>query len=230
MPAYRAGGGGVSTGGQWRIERGEAACRAEGVDGPESRCCTVAMRQWQVDRAAGLCNVTGRALEEGEEFYTVLFEDGESFRRADYSLDAWQGPPDGSSCHFKTRVPVKKKAKQLLVGNEALVTFFVHLADESEPIRVQFRFVLALILMRKRILRYEGTRSEDGAEIWDMTLTREQTRHRVINPKLTDDQVESVSRELTAILHGDMQPLVEECERSSPQENGPAQEGDDAES
>ncbi len=115
--------------------------------------------KWQVERAAGQCSATGRALAEGEEFHTVLFEEGESFRRADYSLEAWEGPPEGSYCHFKTRVPVKEKKKQLLVGNEALTAFFIRLADETAPIRVQFRFVLALILMRKRILRYDGTRA-----------------------------------------------------------------------
>ena len=173
----------------------------------------MATKQWQVQRAAGQCTVTGRVFDPGQEFYTVLFEEGESFRRMDYSLEAWTGAPQGSFCHFKTRTAVKEKKKQLLVGNHALTTFFLRLTDEKELIRVQFRFVLALLLMRKRVLRYDGTRIEGTDEVWDMTLVSEQSKHRVVNPKLTDAEVENVSRELTAILHGDMHAIMEACDQ-----------------
>ena len=161
-------------------------------------------QQWQIESLTGRCAATGRVLAEGEEFYTVLLEDGESFRRVDYSLDAWQGPPQGAFSHFRTRVPVKEKRKRLLVDNEILAHFFLRLADQSEPLRLQFRFVLALILLRKRLLRYEETTIEDGREIWRMTLTLDKTTHQVVNPHLTDDQIEGVSSQLSAILHGDM--------------------------
>lgn len=164
----------------------------------------MAQQQWQVQPVTGVCSVSGKKLEEGEEFYTVLIEDGESFRRADCCVDSWEGPPAGSFCFFKTRVPIKQKRKKLLVDNDLLINFFARLADETEEVRVQFRFVLALILMRKRILRYDDTKIENGEEIWDMTLTAEQAAHRVVNPRLTDDQIEGVSAQLTAILHGDM--------------------------
>ncbi len=161
-------------------------------------------QQWKIESLTGRCAATGRVLAEGEEFFTVLLEDGESFRRVDYSLDAWQGPPEGAFSHFRTRVPVKEKRKRLLVDDEILVHFFLRLADQSEPHRLQFRFVLALILMRKRLLRYDETIMEDGREVWRMTLTLDKTTHQVVNPHLTDDQIEGVSSQLSAILHGDM--------------------------
>ena len=37
-----------------------------------------------------------------------------------------------------------------------------------------------------------------------MTLTRDHSKHRVVNPRLTDDQIEGVSKQLSAILHEDM--------------------------
>ena len=45
-------------------------------------------------------------------------------------------------------------------------------AEETRPQRIAFRFVLALILMRKRLLKYEETQSEDGMEIWRMRTVR----------------------------------------------------------
>ena len=161
-------------------------------------------QDWQVEHPTGRCAITGRELEEGEEYYAVLFEDGESFRRADYSVDGWDGPPEGSYCHFRTRIPIKEKKKQLLVDNAVLANFFVRLADEEDPSRVRFRFVLALILMRKRIVRYDTSETRDGQEYWRLTMPSEKSTHEVVNPRLTDDQIEDVSRQISAILHGDM--------------------------
>ncbi len=161
-------------------------------------------QQFEVEAVTGRCAATGLIIKEGEEFYTVLFEAGESFTRADYSLKSWTGPPEGAYCHFKTRMPVKEKRKKMLVDKELLISFFERLADETESARLQFRFVLALILMRKRLLRYEDSALEDSCEVWRMTLTRDKSVHRVINPKLSDEQIEDVSRQLSAILHSDM--------------------------
>jgi len=162
------------------------------------------VQEWEVQPAAGRCALTGRKLQEGEEFYSALFEEGETFRRVDYSPESWKGPPEGSYCHFKSRIPVKEKRKKLLVDNDILASFFLRLGDDAEPARVQFRFVLALILMRKRLLRYEGSKVEAGVEVWRMVLLTDRSEHRVVNPRLTDEQIEGVSSQLSAILHGDM--------------------------
>jgi len=161
-------------------------------------------QDWQVEHTTGRCAVTGRELAEGEEYYAVLFEEGESFRRADYSVDGWSGPPEGSYCHFRTRVPVKEKKRRLLADNAVLLNFFSRLADEEDPSRIRFRFVLALILMRKRLVRYDTSQVRDGQEYWRMTVPSDQSVHEVVNPRLTDDQIEDVSRQISAILHGDM--------------------------
>ena len=163
-------------------------------------------QDWQLDAPKGRCAVTNRQLAEGEEFYSVLFEDEAvegGFRRVDYSLEAWQGVPEGAFCHFKTHVPIREKRRRLLVDNDVLVNFFLRLADETQPLRIQFRFVLALILMRKRILRYDGCGEQDGEEVWQMTLPSDHSEHRVVNPRLTEEQIEGVSGQLGAILHGD---------------------------
>lgn len=163
-------------------------------------------QEWQLDAPKGRCAVTNRLLAEGEEFYSVIFADDTvegGFRRVDYSLEAWQGVPEGAFCHFRTQVPAKEKRRRLLVDNDILVNFFQRLGEETQAHRNAFRFVLALILMRKRILRYEGSENVGGEEIWTMTLVSDRTTHRVVNPKLTEEQIEGVSGQLGAILHGD---------------------------
>jgi hypothetical protein len=162
------------------------------------------MDSFEIERPSGRCAVTGRELQEGETYYAVVFEEGEGFRRADYSAEAWSGPPAGAFCTFKSRVPVKARKKRLLIDDELLVQFFQRLDGVSEASRIQLRFVLALILMRKRLIRYEDTRhDDDGGETWHMRLAKEGTVHRVVNPRLSDEQIESVSRQLGVILSDD---------------------------
>ncbi len=162
------------------------------------------MEQWDVARCTTVCSASGRELAENEPIFAVLYDEGDTFRREDYSLEDWPGPPADCYCFFKTCVPAREKKKRLLLDDDVLVSFFTRLAEETLDERVRFRFVLALILMRKRILKYEQTTNENEVETWHMRLVREQSMHKVINPHLDDSQIESVSRQLGAILHGDM--------------------------
>jgi len=161
------------------------------------------MAEWDVAKMSGRCAVSGRELAEGEEFYAVLFERPDGFERLDYSLECWQGPPEGAFCYWKSRVPVREKKKRVFVDDETLIHFFLRLADAQDPVKVGFRFVLALILMRKRLLKYEETIRDNGNEYWQMRLVGEQSIHRVLNPQLDDEKIRSVSAQLGAILHGD---------------------------
>ena len=162
------------------------------------------MEQWEVARCTSVCSSSGRELAENEPIFAVLYDEGDTFRREDFSVEDWPGPPADCYCFFKTVVPAREKKKRLLLDDEVLISFFTRLANETLDERIRFRFVLALILMRKRILKYEQTNMVDGKEVWRMRLVREQSIHQVINPQLDDSQIDSVSRQLGAILHGDM--------------------------
>ncbi len=182
------------------------------------------MADFEVARSLGVCTVTGRTLGEGETFYAVLFERPDGFVRQDYSVEAWTDPPEDAFCFWKSRVPKKgQKKKNVIVDNDVLIDFFERLTGEPEPVKVQFRFVLALMLMRKRLLRYEETTDVDGNETWTMTLTTNDSAHEVVNPHLQDDEIDAVSEQLTAILHGDFLAdygeQLESAPVASPQED-----------
>jgi hypothetical protein len=188
------------------------------------------MADWEVQRTTGRCAVTGRELAEGEEFYAVLFDRGETLERADYSLDAWTGPPDGAFCVWKSRVPTKETKQQLWVDNDVLANLFVRLGQAHEVEKLRFRFVLALLLMRKRLLKYEQTQFDEDQEYWQMRFVGEIANridggplHRVLNPQLSDDQIEAVSEQLSAILHGDVRDdVLAQAARSEPDPDEPA--------
>ncbi len=164
------------------------------------------MADWEFGRTSGRCAVSGRELAEGEEFYAVLFDRNGTLERVDYSLGSWAGPPEGAFCFWRSRVPVREKKKVVWVDDDVLINLFVRLADEKDELKIRFRFVLALLLMRKRLLKYEQTMRDGDREHWQMRFVRDPSGgvHLVENPQLSDAQIEAISAQLRAILAGEM--------------------------
>lgn len=162
------------------------------------------MEQWEVERAVGVCAGTLRQLAPGEEYYAALIDTGSGFERRDYSLEYWQSNSPEVFSFWKTRMPSPKQKKKLFVDDDVLVNFFERLADQTDSLKVNFRFVLALILMRKRRLKYEDSLHVENHEIWRMRFVRSTELHDVVNPNLDDEQIEQVSHELSSILQGQL--------------------------
>ena len=78
------------------------------------------------------------------------------------------------------------------------------LENETEDEKVNFRFVLTLILMRKRKLKYDSSKTEDGREIWTLRVTGENRMVEVINPNLTEDKITELSSQMGQILQVDL--------------------------
>ena len=64
--------------------------------------------------------------------------------------------------------------------------------------------VLAIILMRKRRLKYDSGTNEGGQDIWRLRVTGEKRIVRVINPQLTEEQIEQLSGQISEILQVEM--------------------------
>ena len=115
---------------------------------------------------------------------------------------------------WKSQIPVPSEKKRLFVDDAVLIDLFSRLESKEAPQDVRFRFVLALILMRKRILRYDASRPRaaeaGGGEDWDMVLRGSEKENRqpaavqVINPNLTPEQISEVSQQLSQILAEEM--------------------------
>ena len=94
--------------------------------------------------------------------------------------------------------------KQLFINDEMLMAFFERLENETDEEKVNFRFVLTLILMRKRKLKYDSSKPDNGREIWTLKVTSEQRTVEVINPNLTEDKVTELSSQMGQILQVDL--------------------------
>lgn len=158
---------------------------------------------YDVPRPAGHCHVTGRKIEAGEKFFTAIRETPEGIGRVDVSPEAWEAfDRAGVLAFWQTVMPAHEEKKKVFVDDEVLCTLFERLADASEPVKVNFRFVLGLILMRKRLIVYEDARHEEGGrDVWIVRMKGRDDRLDLIDPKLDEQQVAEVSQQLGEILN-----------------------------
>jgi len=162
------------------------------------------MDEWEINKPLGQCYGTGRKIEYGEEYFGALVETGEGLQRRDFCADYWEEEKPNVFCYWKTRLPHPSQKKQIFVDDEMLLAFFERLGKETEQEKVNFRFVLALILMRKRRLKYDATRVEDAKEIWRLRIVGEKQIIEVINPHLDEEQIEQLSSQIGQILQADL--------------------------
>jgi hypothetical protein len=94
--------------------------------------------------------------------------------------------------------------KKLFVDDEVLCTLFERLADTTEENKLHFRFVLGLILMRKRLLVYEKTERQGDADAWIVRFKGKDEKLSMIDPRLSEEQVKAVSSQLGEIMNEEL--------------------------
>ncbi len=162
------------------------------------------MEEWEINKPLGLCFGTDKKIEYGQEYFAALVQTEEGLQRRDFCPDYWQQEQPAVFCYWKTKLPDPAQKKHLFVDDDMLMTFFERLEKETEQEKINFRFVLMLILMRKRCLKYESSGTEDGKEIWRLRVAGEKHFVEVINPHLTEEQIEQLSSQIGQILQVDL--------------------------
>ena len=193
---------------------------------------------YEIERPTGQCAMTGQPLQPGEPYMATLVEVDESaepeqptagglgLKRMDISWEAWQSGhrPAQLFCYWKTLLPEPNRKRRLFVDDDVLMNLFRRLADDERSQRIAFRFVLGLILMRKKCLRYDGTARRsvtrdagepEAQDWWQVTpkldlskgpLGRwnEGDRLEMLDPHLDDEQIELVAEQLSEVLEAEL--------------------------
>jgi len=158
------------------------------------------MSDWEINKPLGHCYGTERQIQPEEEYYAVLVETDQGLERRDFCLEYWQQNQPEVYCYWKTKMASLGKKQQLFIDDEMLMAFFERLGHETEQEKLNFRFVVALILMRKRRLKYEASLTQDGKEIWSLRVTGDKRIVEVLNPGLDEHRIEDLSSQLGQIL------------------------------
>jgi hypothetical protein len=154
---------------------------------------------WEIKSRAHQCSRTGREFAEGEFFYTILVREGEGFLREDMSEEAWNERNENiqpfSFWRSKYEPPAPPPAEPLPRDDaEGLLR---RLIQENDPAYSNVRYILALMLERKRVIRPLES-SDDDMLVYEHLATGE--TFVLANPKLSLERIPEVQREVSALL------------------------------
>lgn len=158
------------------------------------------MTDYQIQPNTRRCAITGKELPPGVRFYSVLLDQGGKFVRQDYSSEAWQGPPPGAFSFWAGRVPAQDQGRRPPINDDLLLECFGRLQGETEPGRVNFRYVVALLLMRRKRLKFDRVETDGDREILRLRCARTGAAYEVINPRLSEEEMASVQDEVFKVL------------------------------
>ena len=158
------------------------------------------MTNYQIHGPARVCAATGRELKAGERVFSVLRDENGQFVRADYAADAWPGPPAGAVAWWAGRVPDAGRPAKPVINDDLLVDCFEHLAGTTDPARQRFRYVVALLLMRRKRFRFDDARKREDRETLVVRDAKSGRRHELVDPQLTEPEMDAVRDEVFRVL------------------------------
>jgi len=159
------------------------------------------MIDFHLQRCTRRCAALDRELEAGETYFSVLIEEGSDVIRKDYSAEAWEGPPENSLSWWKATMADTSGAKVQWAPNEVLLHYFEQL--EERPDKQDTRYVLALLLVRRRLLNLEETQTEGDCDIFVLTSAAQDREHHVLVVDPSRKRVEEIEQELGKLLFTD---------------------------
>lgn len=102
-----------------------------------------------VRRVTRCCAASGRDLLPGDAIVSVLLDEAGEVVRRDYTASAWSDPPAEAIAWWRSQLPGGGQAGP--APREVLLQLLDEWADR--PDQTAARYVLALLLLRRRVLR-----------------------------------------------------------------------------
>jgi len=163
----------------------------------------------EIPRCTKLCAATGQEIAPGQTVFSVLLEEEENYKRIDYSQEGWKN-------HLKTtneseslvlgwwkhNLPISADKKAKLAPNEILMRLFEQLVELPE--KQELRYVLALLLVRRRVFRLENEeKAKDGEPLDKITIyhPKTDTTHEIFVAVPAQERIEQLQDELAGLIN-----------------------------
>ena len=153
------------------------------------------------------CAATGVELVAGEPYIGALCETEEEpgMIRLDYAVSAWEGAPRPARLIAWWRGVVQRddSKKKPRVDAEGLMGLFEQLGESREARHVAFRYVVALLLVRQRVLTMTGVRESDGGSVLLVKprgATPEEPATEVEDPRIDEVMLADITEQMRAAL------------------------------
>ncbi len=157
---------------------------------------------WEIAKSQQKCQACERLFQDQEEYFSGLYDQDNKFIRKDFCPECWDRQDRAQIYSFwKTRCVPKEEKVRKFVDDSVIMDFFLRLQNAEDAAKKNFRYVLALLLMRKKLLKFEDVKKGDGGEALILRDPVENRVFEVYNPQLAEEQIQQVTEEVGQILN-----------------------------
>ncbi len=157
--------------------------------------------EWNIRNRSESCALTGQPFTENQKIYSALyFVDGEYLRK-DYAIENWreqekrEGLLSVWSSQYKPAPPLVETLKK--DDAEGLLRLLIEIND---PAQAATRYILALMLERKRMLREIDRKTIEGQSVLIYEHLSSGDVWMITDPQLKLATMESVQAEVAKLL------------------------------
>lgn len=186
------------------------------------------MIDWNIQSRAHACQACNRAFVDKEPFHTLLFDQRHGYERLDVCEECWksqysQGATDrkGFISHWQSIYNVPPAAPPEAIQKDTAESLLRKLVERNEPEHAAARYILAVMLERKRILKVKAQFSEDGQRVFIYEYPKTGDLFNIADPNLQLDQLEEVQRDVAQLLEHGLEPLASSEPAVSPSARPP---------
>lgn len=182
---------------------------------------------WSIKSRSKTCAASEEAFEDGEKIRATIFPDPESsgYLRKDYKVEAWEKSEADEapfSSWLTTYTPPVIEEKPEAVVQDDPETLLGKLIEEDEAHTENARYILAVMLERKKILRETDTQELPTGKLRVYEQRKSGDIYIIKDPQIPLSDVDKVQEEVRALLDPQPEPEPEEETESetSSKENG----------
>ena len=159
------------------------------------------MVDWKIRRKEDACARCGRAFEDGEALFSVLQITPESLGREDRCPACHEAAEDPADTIF-WRTTRREARRGLAVDFDSIERLFLALEPRTEERLQELRYLLSLLLLRKKRLKLVRVRRTAAAELMVMRRPRRTEEQEVRVFDLTSERTAVLRSELERIFEG----------------------------
>jgi hypothetical protein len=159
-------------------------------------------QEWNIQARALQCAVSGRPFEKGERVFSALYWRDGQYVRVDLGAEAWNARNDNIeplSAWQTEFVPPPPPAPEALRKDDA-ESLLRRLMTENAPGMRNARYILALMLERKKVVRQIERQRQEGASILVYEHTASGEVWLIEDPGLKLGELKAVQDEVAHLL------------------------------
>jgi hypothetical protein len=160
------------------------------------------LSDWEIKTRSHRCARTNVPFQDGAYIYTLLFRERGGFRREDISEEAWVGINDSSPSYsfWKARYEAPPPKPPEALPKESTEELLRRLIHDDRPDQVNLRYLLAVMLERKKVFKQVDVRETPGEKLLIYERARSGEVFIIADPGLRLDQLDALQQELFDLL------------------------------